>query len=319
MIVVHAKGNDKIGIGNVVRCYELINYLSIKYEVIGIFECTEELFSRYKKKNIFRTNVLEESINLIREYKPDIYICDLVDPNKDLSDTVRNIGVKKILYFNGVEYGFEPDVLFVTDGFDYEVYANNYEVYRGFQYYIVGQEILELRKKYLSPIQIIKNILICFGGADPAYFTEYFAKTIDDSVYNYTIILGPAMSKERKEYIQTIKKNNIRYIDSPTNMVELLLNNDMLVTLGGMTTYEAMCLGVPASAIRWSYLEYNVKKFGEKNMITDLGNIEDAYKNLLTLDIKKVNNICQNAYDIIDGSSLKNIESVIDSLKGNLL
>ncbi len=316
MIVVHAKGNDKIGIGNIVRCYELINYLSLRHEVIGIFECTEELFSRYKQKNIFRTDSLKQSIHLIQKYTPIIYICDLVDPNKNLSDTIRSMGVQKILYFNGVEYGFEPDVLFVTDGFDYEVYANNYEIYRGFQYYIVGTHILENRKKHCVPIEHIKNILICFGGADPAYFTEYFAKVINDLVYHYTIVLGPAMSNARKEAIKAIKKSNVHYVDSPSNMVELLLNSDMLVTLGGMTTYEAMCLGVPASAIRWNYLEYNVKSFGEKNMITDLGNIEEAYENLLNLDINKVNNICKNAYNIIDGSSLKNIEGVIDSLKG---
>lgn len=317
MIVVHARGNDKIGIGNIVRCYELINYLSIKHEVIGIFECTEELFVRYKQKNIFRTDELEESIQLIREYKAIYYVCDLVDPNKDLSDTLRKIGIKKIFYFNGVEFGFEPDVLFVTDGFDYEVSSKNYQIYRGFEYYIVGKQVLDNRKKHLIPIKHIKNILICFGGADPAYFTEYFAKTIDDSIYTYTIVLGPAMLRERKELIQAIKKSNIQYIDSPSNMVELLLNSDMLVTLGGMTTYEAMCLGVPASAIRWSYLEYNVKSFGEKQMITDLGYIEEAYKNLLNLNINKVNSICQNAYNIIDGNSLKNIEEVIDSLKGN--
>jgi spore coat polysaccharide biosynthesis predicted glycosyltransferase SpsG len=317
MIIIHARGNDKIGIGNIVRCYELIKYLSIKHQVIGIFECNKELFLRYEQENIFRTNEITESINLIKKYKPNTYICDLVDPDKNLSDNLKEIGVKNILHFNGLEYGFEPDILFVTDSFDYEVFSNTYKIYRGFQYYIVGTQILKSRKKHFSTIENIKNILVCFGGADPAYFTEYFAEIIDDSIYNYTIVLGPAMSNERKEYIKSIKKINISYIDSPTNMVELLLNSDMLITLGGMTTYEAMCLGIPASAIRWSYLEYNVKSFGEKSMITDLGYIEEAYSNLLNLDITNVNRICKNAYDIIDGNSLKNIELIIDSLKEN--
>jgi len=99
-------------------------------------------------------------------------------------------------------------------------------------------------------------------------------------------------------------------------MIELLLNSDLLITLGGMTTYEAMCLGVPASAVRWNYLEYIVKSFGEKNMITDLGNIDEAYENLLNLNINKVNYIYQNAYKIIDGNSLENIKDVIDLLEG---
>ena len=55
-------------------------------------------------------------------------------------------------------------------------------------------------------IESIKNILICFGGADPAFFTEYFVEKINDSKYNYKIVLGPAIPKNRKENILTIKK-----------------------------------------------------------------------------------------------------------------
>ncbi|MEM5558202.1 hypothetical protein AAHK07_06730 [Aliarcobacter cryaerophilus] len=318
MIIVHAKGNSQLGIGNLSRSYELIKYLSATKDIIGIFECDENIFKRYDKKNIFRINSLEESLSIIKKNSCSIYISDLVNPNKDLSDKLKNLGVKYILHFNDINFGFEPDILFITDSFDYEFLDNRFKIYRGFEYYIVGNEILKNRKKEFKVKESIKNILICFGGADPAFFTEYFVNKIDDLKYNYKIVLGPAMPKDRKDAILSIKKRNIEYINSPTNMIELLLNIDMLVTLGGMTTYEAMCLGVPASAVRWNYLEYIVKSFGEKNMITDLGNIDEAYENLLNLDIDKVNSICQNAYNIIDGSALKNIKKIIDSIEDEI-
>lgn len=315
MLVIHARGNETLGIGNLARSFELIKYLTPKYNIVGVFECDEDLFSRYNLKNIHRSENLEESLKLIKQNNSTIYICDIVAPDKKLSDSLREIGIKKIIHFNEIEYGFEPDILFVTDGFDYNIEANC-EIYRGFEYYIVGEEILKNRKKEFSPIKNIQNVLICFGGADPAHFTEYFTKIINDSKYNYSIVLGPAMPKERKTLIKSIKKNNITYIDSPRNMTQLLLKSDLLVTLGGMTTYEAMCLGIPASAVRWEYLSYNVKSFGEKKMINDLGDIEDAYDKLLNLDIKEVNNICKNAFNIIDGKALQNIESVINSIEG---
>lgn len=318
MIIVHAKGNSQLGIGNLSRSYELIRYLSVTKDIIGIFECDENIFKRYDKKNIFRINSLEESLSIIKKNSCSIYISDLVNPNKDLSDKLKNLGVKYILHFNDINFGFEPDILFITDSFDYEFLDNRFKIYRGFEYYIVGNEILKNRKKEVKVKESIKNILICFGGADPAFFTEYFVEKINDSKYNYKIVLGPAMPKNRKENILTIKKENIEYIDSPKDMIELLLNSDLLITLGGMTTYEAMCLGVPASAVRWNYLEYIVKSFGEKNMITDLGNIDEAYKNLLNLNLDNVNRVCKNAYDIIDGSALKNIKEIIDSIEDEL-
>lgn len=318
MIIVHAKGNSQLGIGNLSRSYELINYLSLQKDVVGVFECEDDIFERYKEKNIFRTNNLEESLKLIVKHKPSIYISDLVSPKKELSSLLRENEVKKILHFNEVTSGFEPDILFVTDGFDYEFSDTRFKIYRGFEYYIVGSEILKYREKVFKSKGSIKNILICFGGADPSLFTEYFVEKIDDNKFNYKIVLGPAMSQDRKRAILNIKKKNIEYIDSPKNMIELLLNSDLLVTLGGMTTYEAMCLGVPASAVRWNYLEYIVKGFGEKNMITDLGNIDEAYQNLLNLNLDKVNEVCKNAYDIIDGSALENIKKMIDSIEDEL-
>ena len=53
-------------------------------------------------------------------------------------------------------------------------------------------------------------------------------------------------------------------------------------------------------------------------MITDLGNIDEAYKNLLNLNLDNVNRVCKNAYDIIDGSALKNIKEIIDSIEDEL-
>ncbi|WP_164468964.1 hypothetical protein [Aliarcobacter cryaerophilus] len=150
MIIVHAKGNSQLGIGNLSRSYELIKYLSATKDIIGIFECDENIFKRYDKKNIFRINSLEESLSIIKKNSCSIYISDLVNPNKDLSDKLKNLGVKYILHFNDINFGFEPDILFITDSFDYEFLDNRFKIYRGFEYYIVGNEILKNRKKSLK-------------------------------------------------------------------------------------------------------------------------------------------------------------------------
>ncbi len=312
MIIVHAKGNEKIGIGNLSRANEIVKYLNKTQQAIGIFECDKELFKRYKNKHTFLSKDMQNSLELMKKYKQIVYISDLVSPSKELSDTLRKMDVKKIFHFNDLLGGFEPDVLFVTDGFDYEVNYEDIKIYRGFKYYVVGENITKKRPEQFKTISKIQKVLVSFGGADPAFFTEYFAKAINDTKYNYTFVLGPAMSKQRKQDIQNIKKENINYIDSPTNMSELLLSHDILVTLGGMSTYEAMCLGTPACAIRWNYLEYIVKSFGEKNMINDLGNIEQSYLELLNINIDDVNKRAKNAFNIIDGNSLRHIETAIN-------
>lgn len=311
MLLVHARGNHEIGIGNLARCFELIKFLSYRYDIMGIFECDEILFGRFSHKNIIRSDGLKNSLQIIKCKKPEFYICDLIDADKALSDIIKSYGVKNIVYFNGLGLGFEPDILVVMDGFNYIISNVKCKIYRGFEYYILSQDILRNRPLQPKRKKNIKNILISFGGADPAYYTEYFANIISDTTYVYTIVLGPAMNSERKESIMRIKKPNITYIDSPLNLIDLLLQSDMLITLGGMSTYEAMCLGVPVSGIRWNYLSYAVENFGKKGMISDLGDIDSAYQNLLNLKPIEVNKICKRAYDTVDGRSLYNIEKIL--------
>ena len=179
-IIIHARGNSQIGIGNLSRSYELLSYLSKNHDVIGVFECDKNVYKKYENKNVLRSDNLINSVKLIKNFENSIYICDLIDPNKELSDNLKKNGVKKIIHFNGIEYGFEPDIIFIMNGFDYIFETKDIEVYKGFEYYIVGEEVVKNRKKNLTPIKKLENILICFGGADPAYYTEYFAEIIND-------------------------------------------------------------------------------------------------------------------------------------------
>ena len=311
MIVIHARGNEKIGIGNLARCYELVKFLAKEHEVRAIFECDEKLFSRFSQ-NAFRSESLEHSKELIARLKPKIYINDLLDANKSLSDFVRGTGAQKIVSFNTLEYGFEPDVLIIADEFNYPAPHGKFKVFRSFNYYIVGEDVLKNRTKFI-PKKQLENVLLSFGGSDPAMFSEYFADVIkENDKHHYTLVLGPTMSEERKIRIKSVKKTNLDFIDSPADLIELLKKHDILLTLGGMSGYEAMTLGVPVCGVQWEYLAYVVKSFGELKMMNDLGNISDAYSNLLNLNIDRVNEICQNAYHKIDGNALANITKVLE-------
>ena len=64
MILLHARGNEKIGIGNLARCYELVKFLAPNRDVKAIFECDEKLFSRFSQ-NAIRSENLEHSKELI--------------------------------------------------------------------------------------------------------------------------------------------------------------------------------------------------------------------------------------------------------------
>ena len=146
-------------------------------------------------------------------------------------------------------------------------------------------------------------------------FSEYFANVIASDGRLYTLVLGPAMSDERKARIKSLKKTNLSFIDSPANLIDLILNHDALVTLGGMSAYEAMTLGTPVCGVEWSYLAYVVRSFAKLKMINNLGDINNAYENLLNLNLASVNEICENAYLKISGDALAKIAKILDGFE----
>ena len=304
MILLNARGNEKIGIGNLARCYELVKFLAPNRDVKAIFECDEKLFSRFSQ-NAIRSENLEHSKELIYRLKPQIYINDLLDADKNLSDIARKAGARKIVSFNTLEYGFEPD---------YPAASGNFEIFRSVGYYLVGSDVVKRRAKFTPKAQL-KNILLSLGGADPAMFSEYFTNVIANDGRLYTLVLGPAMSDERKARIKSVQKPNLSFIDSPANLIDLILNHDTLVTLGGMSAYEAMTLGTPVCGVEWSYLAYVVRSFAKLKMINNLGDINNAYKNLLNLNLASVNEICENAYLKISGDALAKIAKILDGFE----
>ena len=310
-IVIHASGNSRIGIGNLSRSFELVKHLAGKLKAVAVLECDKALYSRFQSANTIRSDDLESSLEVIQGTRCRVYLSDLIAPDRALHDRLKRMGVETIMHFNGLASGFDPDVLFVTDNFDYPVSREDTKIYRGFDYYVISQEVVQQRPKQLVPLDTVRSILVCFGGADPAGYTEDFTEQIIDHQHHYSIVLGPAMERSRKDAIRSIARENVQYLDAPRTLSGLLLSHDLLVTLGGVTTYEAMCLGVPASAVRWSYLTDVVKSFDRLEMVIDLGEIDQAYQNLLDLDVRQLNEFCSNAYQMIDGSALQNIERVI--------
>lgn len=319
MLVIHAKGNEKIGIGNLARCFELASYLNNFINCKALFECEEELFSRFKAPFCIHSDSKEKSLEILEDLSKlgmKYYLSDLLDADSLLSNYLKNIGVKLIFQLGEIPNDFKADILIVGNSFDYEIKipnnSPNLKIYKDFKYYIISQEIASKRPLNFTPTKEIKNILLSFGGSDPAKFSEYFSEILDENDgKSYSLILGPAMSEKRKNLIKKTKKSNLKFLDSPSGLSEILPKFDLLVTLGGMTTYEAMTLGVLASAIEWEYLAFCVKGFESKNLITNLGDIKNAYKNLLNLDINLANKRAQNAFNTIDGKALKYIKNVI--------
>ncbi|BDM62930.1 hypothetical protein NFHSH190041_03820 [Shewanella sp. NFH-SH190041] len=310
-VIIHAAGNKAIGIGNLVRCYELYRTLKDKYnfKIITIFECDNAMFNfiNNDKFDIFRFDSRSESIEFfyrLNKTQKYIYISDIIDQTAEVENIFRSCPDSKILHLNdsGLD-SFNPDVIIDGDIFAKPWNRDNGIVLQSPKYHIVKHDIAVCRPKSYWKNSSVQSILICFSGSDPAGYTEKLLNELQSyqGYKHFTFILGPGFSRDRVSHITENNKDFVTVLVNVTDMASVILEHDVVVSLGGGVVYEAMLLGRPCLGVGWQYLEYYIdqmelfgviKKIDSNNMLSEI--------EFYTDDIKLLQNMADKAWQNID-------------------
>lgn len=122
----------------------------------------------------------------------------------------------------------------------------------GPQFALLRQEFRSARMSLSRQLEHVGNLLVFLGGADPEGATLRVLKIIDGIRSNdlqVTAILGAA-----NPHGETIKRlyaqrNGYKIISQAANMAELMMQADLAIGAGGISTWERACLGLPAIVI----------------------------------------------------------------------
>jgi UDP-2,4-diacetamido-2,4,6-trideoxy-beta-L-altropyranose hydrolase len=122
----------------------------------------------------------------------------------------------------------------------------------GPQFALLRQEFCSARMSLSRELEQVGNLLVFLGGADPEGATLRVLKIIDGIRSNdleVTAILGAA-----NPHGETIKRlygqrNGYKVISQAANMADLMMQADLAIGAGGISTWERACLGLPAIVI----------------------------------------------------------------------
>jgi spore coat polysaccharide biosynthesis predicted glycosyltransferase SpsG len=232
--------------------------------------------------DISNKNVIE-NINPFRKYFSDLskkfnlLILDSIN-NESVSDIINKNVFKKII----IPY----EVVNTT--------KDNKNILVGLKYLTLNKNLFLFKNRYKNKYRNF-NIVVCFGGSDPYFLNRYFLKLISHykkrRIIKILIIFGPLINKkEKKMLMYEIKKLNIRYIDNPNNIYDLISKSSVAVTSTGIMKYELAKIGIPTVMITHNIqsLENN-EGFAKKNTGITLNKTVPFQKNLFKLN-KFLNN-----------------------------
>lgn len=246
-ILIRVDGYSGIGLGHIYRglalAYNLIDHnvqfvLSEKSD-LGI----EKIKNSHFPFTIIKSN--KEIGKLISSQKIDIIINDILNTTKDYVTYLKKLNVR-VINFEDLGDGADSADIVINDL--YAPQRNGDHYFWGSDYYIIRDEFLLSESSVFN--EVVKNVLVIFGGADPSNLTlkvfNAIQSNFDYKNIQFNFIVGPGYP-HYNELKNLAKKSslNINVIRDVKVMTEYMRNADIALSSQGRTMLELASMGVP--------------------------------------------------------------------------
>ena len=271
-ILMRCVGKPALGMGHIYRCMS-IAYKLIGHDVLFVTD-KDSVIGRAKLEETYLPYEVvgddEEYEKVMKNYMPDIIINDVLDTDEALIKLERKY-TRRIVNFEDMGPG-----AWLADAVINALYENRPNkpphVYEGSDYYFIRDEFLTEHPRDFSAE--CKNIMIMFGGVDPANLTG--------KMYDICQVLHPKMpgvefhfltgfAYAHKEQIISMPASNI-YVHHDAKRVSTYMRRaDMCITSQGRTIFELASMGVPAIVLAQNEREAEHVFAGMGNGFINLG------------------------------------------------
>ena len=161
---------------------------------------------------------------------------------------------------------------------------------------------------------------MCFGGSDPGKCTETFMRDISNNReldnIKFNIVIGPGFTGKRRKFLNECNYKNITLKRSPRDFNKIMLETDVIITSGGITSYEGMCLGKPVLCVGWGNMKYYIEELDKMRLVKNLGDRDEAVRNLslAVKSLEELKEIASNGFSQVDNNGAKRISEYIKEL-----
>ncbi len=251
MIYVRCDGNNKIGMGHMIRCMGIASQIVRMGEKITFF-VADDTSAEVVKNAGFVYEVLhtdyqkmeEELLAIKRIVEKDAkFLVDSYYVTNTYFDKLRDLG--PVFYVDDVaKFDYRVDGVINGNIYGDEVVYSCEMALLGYDYALVREEFTKARK-CVNPT----NLLITTGGSDPYFLAEKLLKSLlsDDilSAMDIDVVCGKFSESYESLMEMTKEKDNITIHKDVRDMWRLMQRAKVAITAGGTTMTELCAMGVP--------------------------------------------------------------------------
>ena len=365
-VAFRVDASNAIGTGHVIRCITLAKLFKERgADIQFICRPHEGNLSELIRKNNFNTKLLSQSNTINKEKNSgDNYLNLLgVSQTSDAEETIESVKNQKLDWLiidnYALDYKWESLLssysknlmviddlpsrkhtcnLFLNHNYtkstinDYKNFlSKDSKILLGPKYALLSSEYTNLRKKFLNRSNNqISNILLSLGGSDKENITSFVVDVLTEPEFFHLkldVVIG--MNNKNKEIIlkKTHKRPNTFIHKKLSSIAPLIMNADLCIGAGGLSTWERICLAVPSLVFCVSQNQrFAFELLLKEGLIGSAGAVLNLNKNELK---NKIINIMNNSSSIfqkalkaqsyVDGFGANRVvETIYPSKKNNL-
>lgn len=322
--------NHQVGLGHLSRCISLAKSLKVLCKDINItfisdihpdfrLDMLQSNFNLFKIKSL---NMLEDAWatkNKIGEVIDEsIIILDSYRLGFEWEKYIKETGAYLIVIDDFPSRSHYCDVILdqtlERDGEEYfKICERVDKVVSGSEFSLMDISYSDLRLQ-AHVVGDIRKILVNFGGTDMRQLVPKVAKVFSKSQFEkfgVTFVSGRGEGALDcvKECLSDSLNKRFSVIEFCENLGELMLEHDLIIGAGGISSYERCCLKKPSLVYQIADNQSdNINRLNKKEAILFLGNYNDFRENVLIeslLEISsnklKIEKMSQAASEISDG------------------
>lgn len=348
MFYIRADGNEKVGMGHVMRCLTIAEALR-HLDVEAVFITADERPVQLIEKRGFRVRILSVRYDDMEAELPDLMEV-LTEEGQGKAEGTKILVDSYFVTFRYLEKLKEAAKVILMDDEKKEVYPCdglvNYNLFgRMLQYerdypartkLFLGCEYMPLREQFRHTSYRVRekaeNILLTTGGGDSCHMALAMAKRLAEKsgaegmeVPVWHIVCGPCHPDTEKLKELASECRILRIHENVTQMSELMEECDVAVSAAGSTFYELSSIGIPAVGFYFAENQRrNMETFAELTPIKNAGDFSAQPERVLDFIEKEVEILCgeralreeisQSMKTIVDGRGAERLARELCSL-----
>ncbi len=330
-VVLHAAGGPAVGVGHLRRTLTLAQAAAAidpSIELVLIWEAEEALARTMRgpgapgqlqlaatpTEGLGRRDLLGRAPGLTA------LVSDMLRPPDDYFGGARAAGYAAIAHINdsGATRA-AADLLVDEDPGAAPPPGHGGRFLGGTGFRMIATELTALRGDAPWTGPRAARVAIVLGGADPNRLSARLLAGLLDQPrlagFEVLLQIGPAFAAAAVAELERLAARAAGVTLSPPSGFagHVLARADLVVTLGGITAYEAMCLGRAGAAVRDPGMAPYVRALAAEGLLADLGEPEAAASALIDLaeDGPRMAELAGRGHRAIDGQGARRVAEAL--------